>query len=253
MHRARFFIAHPAGPLTASALLVIAASAVFLAFPDIDLWFSGLFYDPVTGFAASDTRALVLLRWSSDIVTIAIAAAVIVSVLAKVALPARPSLIPPRASLLLAAGLALGPGLLVNLILKNNWGRPRPVQVDAFGGEAPFIGIWQITDHCARNCSFVSGEASSAVWIMSVALVVPERWRLPAFVVTGVYALALSMNRIAFGGHFLSDVVLAWGLTLMLIAVLYRLIYVDTPPALTDERLDAGLARFGNALRRRPA
>lgn len=253
MHRARFFIAHPAGPLAASALLVVAASAVFLVFPGIDLWFSSLFYDPATGFALASDPALLLLRRSSDVLMIAICIAVVLSVLAKVAMPARPSLIPPRASLFLAATLLLGPGLLVNVILKNNWGRPRPIQVDVFGGEAPFISIWQITDHCARNCSFVSGEASSAIWVMSLALVVPVQWRVPMFVVTGVYAMALSMNRIAFGGHFLSDVVLAWGLTLMLIAVLYRLIYVDTPPALTDERLDAGLARLGNAIRRRPA
>lgn len=253
MDRIRSLFAHPAGPLSASALLVVAASAVFLVFPDIDLWFSSRFYDPATGFALSDNSLLLLLRRSNDVIMIAICVAVVLSVAAKVALPDRPSLIPPRASLFLAATLLIGPGLLVNLILKNNWGRPRPVQVDVFGGDAPFIGTWQITDHCARNCSFVSGEASSAIWVMSVALVVPVRWRATVFVVAGVYALALSLNRIAFGGHFLSDVVLAWGLTLMLVAAAYRLIYVDTPPALSDERLDAGLARLGNAIRRRPA
>jgi lipid A 4'-phosphatase len=28
----------------------------------------------------------------------------------------------------------LGPGLIVNVILKDHWGRPRPRQVDLFGG-----------------------------------------------------------------------------------------------------------------------
>jgi membrane-associated PAP2 superfamily phosphatase len=241
-----------ADPLTASAILVLAATAVFLAWPGIDLWFSGFFYDPNGGFMLASDPALLALRRSSEIVLIAISAAVVASVAVKIVRPDRPSLIPPRASLFLASTLALGPGLLVNLILKNNWGRPRPVQIEAFGGDAPFVGIWQMSDHCDRNCSFVSGEASSAIWIMSLALVVPPRWRLATFAVTGVYALALSLNRIAFGGHFLSDVVLSWGLTLAIVTVAYRLLYVNPPQALTDERLEAGLGRLGLALRRLP-
>jgi membrane-associated PAP2 superfamily phosphatase len=239
-----------AEPLAASALLVLAATVVFLAYPGIDLWFSGLFYESESGFALASHPALLALRRSGEIALIAISAAVIASVALKVVRPDRPSLTPPRASLFLTLTLLLGPGLLVNLILKNNWGRPRPVQIEAFGGDAPFVGIWQITDHCASNCSFVSGEASSAIWIMSLALVVPPCWRLFTFAVTGVYALALSFNRIAFGGHFLSDVVLSWGLTLAIVALVYRLLYVNPPAALSDASLEAGLARIGEALRR---
>jgi lipid A 4'-phosphatase len=240
-----------AEPLTASAVLVLAATAIFLAWPGIDLWFSGFFYDPEDGFTLASDSALLALRRSGEIVLIAVSAAVVASLALKIVRPDRPSLIPPRASLFLAATLALGPGLLVNLILKNNWGRPRPVQIEAFGGDAPFVGIWQMSDHCDRNCSFVSGEASSAIWIMSLALVVPPRWRLATFAVTGVYALALSFNRIAFGGHFLSDVILSWGLTLAIVTVVYRLLYVNPPAALTDERLEAGLGRIGSFIRRR--
>ncbi|MCB1149464.1 MAG: hypothetical protein KDK48_04800, partial [Chlamydiia bacterium] len=38
----------------------------------------------------------------------------------------------------LALTLALGPGLLVNVVLKPNWGRPRPRHVIELGGEAKF-------------------------------------------------------------------------------------------------------------------
>lgn len=239
-----------ADPLTASAVLVVAATAIFLVWPGLDLWFSGLFYEPGGGFLLSREPALVAFRRSSDIVLIAVSAAVVGSVVLKIARPDRPSLIPPRASLFLATTLALGPGLVVNLILKNNWGRPRPVQIEAFGGDAPFVGVWEFSDYCARNCSFVSGEASSAIWIMSIALVVPPRWRPVTFVVAGIYALALSFNRIAFGGHFLSDVMISWGLTLMIVTAVYRFLYVDPPAAFTNESLDAALGRAGFALRR---
>ena len=239
-----------ADPLTAGAIIVIASTIVFLACPDLDLWFSGLFHDPTRGFFLAGNSSLIALRRSSDIFLIAISAAVIASIVVKLARPDRPSLIPPRDSLFLASTLALGPGLVVNLILKNNWGRARPAQVEAFGGDATFSGVWTIADSCSRNCSFVSGEASSAIWIMSLSLIVPRAWRLPVFIVTGIYALALSFNRIAFGGHFLSDVVLSWGLTLMIIAAIYRLLYVTPPAALANESLEAGLGRFGMKLRR---
>ncbi len=240
-----------ADPLTAGAFIVLAATAVFLVWPDLDLWFSRLFYDPETGFALADNGWLRALRRSSDLVLIAVSAAVIGSVIIKLARPDRPSLVPPRDSLFLALTLALGPGLVVNLILKNNWGRPRPAQISAFGGDASFTGVWEMSDYCTRNCSFVSGEASSAMWIMALALVVPREWRLPTFVVTGIYALALSLNRIAFGGHFLSDVVLSWGLTLMIIAAVYRLLYVNPPEALTNRHLEDGLGHLGRMLRRK--
>ena len=181
---------------------------------------------------------------------ITIVAAILASLAVKLSRPERPSLIPPRASLFLLSTLALGPGLLVNLILKDHWGRPRPMMVDVFGGDAPYVEVWRITDYCAPNCSFVAGEGSSAIWLTGLALVVPPRWRLTTALVTGVYALLLSLNRIAFGGHFLSDVLLSWGLTLLFIAVIYRFLFVHPPTTMTDASLDAALAKAGRALGR---
>jgi membrane-associated phospholipid phosphatase len=37
-----------------------------------------------------------------------------------------------------------------------------------------------------------------------------------------IYAAGLSANRIAFGGHFLSDVLLSWAVTALVLALLYR-------------------------------
>jgi lipid A 4'-phosphatase len=241
-------------PLLTGAVIVLLGTILFLVYPALDPWFSGLFYDGAGGgFHLRDSTALLALRRSGEIVLIAISATVIASVLIKLAWPGRESLIAPRDSLFLASTLALGPGLVVNLIFKNNWGRPRPANIEEFGGDATFTGVWELSDYCARNCSFVSGEASSAIWIMSASLVLPRKWRLPAFTVTGIYALALSLNRIAFGGHFLSDVVLSWGLTLIVIAAVYRFLYVDPPAALTNERLEAGLGRMGMLLRGSPS
>jgi lipid A 4'-phosphatase len=250
------FAPHPSwrsDPLILSALFILLASGVFLVFPTVDLWVSGLFYDPARGgFYLANETALIVFRRSSGLFMIAVCVVVVVSIVLKLAQPERPSVIPPRASILMVSTLALGPGLIVNLVLKDHWGRPRPGQIDVFGGTAPYVDVWQITNYCATNCSFVSGEGSSAIWLMVVALVAPKRWQIPLAVVIGLYAGALSLNRIAFGGHFLSDVLLSWGVTVLIIAFVYRLLYVDPPPALTDTKLDTALARAGRALARRP-
>jgi membrane-associated PAP2 superfamily phosphatase len=239
-------------PIRLSILATIVVSLFFLAFPGVDLWFTGLFYDPVRGFAATSNPALIPLRnsgdWALGIVVVVLLAAVVL----KIALPWRRSVIAPASTVFVLATLILGPGLLVNLILKNNWGRPRPSTVVDFGGSFPYVDVWQIAGYCARNCSFVSGEGSSAIWLTTLAFIAPRRWRLPLLVVTGIWAVALSLNRIAFGAHFLSDVLLAWTLTALVMAIAYRLLFIRPPAWLAGDRLEAGLTRLGYAIRRKP-
>jgi lipid A 4'-phosphatase len=238
-------------PIAQILIGVLLVSVFFLAFPGLDIWFSRLFRDPDTGFfPMTRLPAFMGLRSFGEILVWLTVLVLIIGTLIKLALPERPSLIPPRATLFLITTLVLGPGLIVNLVFKNHWGRPRPVSVDTFGGDLPFVGVWQMSDHCTRNCSFVSGEASVAMWLLAIAIVLPLPWRRWAIRVLLVLVILLSFNRVAFGGHFLSDVLLAWGITLLVIAIAHRLIYGGAMPALTDENLDAILTRAGEALRR---
>ena len=138
-------------------------------------------------------------------------------------------------TLFLLSTLLVGPLLLVNIILKDHWGRPRPNAVDLFGGDSPYVAVWRITNYCDTNCSFVSGETATAFWLMALALVVPRASALPAAIVTAVYAAILSANRIAFGGHFLSDVLISVGLTLLVVVIGYRL-FITHPPRMAGQR-----------------
>lgn len=238
-------------PVAAALVLVLAVSAVFLAFPAIDLWASGLFYTPGKGFLLARSEPLRLFRRSGDIAVTAVVLLLLAAIAAKLVRPERPSPVAPNAVLFLLSSLALGPGLLVNVVLKDHWGRPRPAMVEAFGGTLPYVEVWRITGYCVKNCSFVAGEASSAAWLIALALVVPQRWRLAVALPTGAYALLLSLNRIAFGGHFLSDVLLSFALTALVIAVLWRLVVARPPPWLANPRLEAGLTALGRRLRGR--
>lgn len=113
-----------------------------------------------------------------------------------------------RPSIVAIGALLLGPGLIVNLIFKEIWGRPRPVETDLFGGAFPFVPAGQWSDYCASNCSFVSGESSAMFWLLALVPLFPAVWRRPAgAVLLALAALAAGM-RVAFGAHYLSDVVL---------------------------------------------
>ena len=134
-----------------------------------------------------------------------------------------------RDLILLIASLALGPGLLVNVVLKDHWHRPRPVQVVEFGGVEPFRPYARLDGLCVRNCSFVSGEEASAFWTVAPALLLPPPWRAVALLGTLCFAAAAGTLRMAFGGHFLSDTLFAALFTWLVIATCWRAILVIRP------------------------
>ncbi len=125
----------------------------------------------------------------------------------------------------LLAVLLLGLGFTVNWALKENVGRPRPVQIQAFGGEQPYRLVGEVSNGCARNCSFVSGHAATGfVWMavgLGAAPAVRRRW----YAVGALAGALVGAGRIVQGGHFLSDIVFA-GLTLWGVSLLVRWLWV---------------------------
>jgi membrane-associated PAP2 superfamily phosphatase len=232
------------------AAVTLILSVVFRLLPGLDLWVSRGFYDPTIGFPAAHIPVAIWLREASASLTRIIVAVLILVVLVKLVLPKRPSLVRPASTVFLLTSLALGPGLLVNGILKAISGRPRPLEVLAFGGDQPFSAAWQFGGSCTANCSFVSGEAAVAIWLLAFALIVPARWRRAVSIATIAWAALLSLNRIAFGAHFLSDVVLAWALTLLIVALAHHILFVKPPFFLDNDIIEAALTRVGLDIRR---
>jgi len=109
----------------------------------------------------------------------------------------------------LVVSLAVGPGLLVESVLKSFSGRARPRDITVFGGEHPFTPAIWLADSCERNCSFVSGHAALAFWTTAFAFVCPAPYR--AWVLVGGLVLGglMGLARMAEGAHFLSDVFFA--------------------------------------------
>jgi lipid A 4'-phosphatase len=122
------------------------------------------------------------------------------------------------------AALLIGPGLIVNLFLKEHWGRPRPVSTDLFGGLLPFVPAGDWSNACPGNCSFVSGEASSIFWLVCLIPLWPQRLCGRAALATAAICAFAASLRVAFGGHYLSDVVLGGLSTLIVFSALAVLV-----------------------------
>jgi lipid A 4'-phosphatase len=106
--------------------------------------------------------------------------------------------------------LGISTGLLTNLILKTFSGRPRPVHAGLFGGTMTFMPAGSFEGACNSNCSFISGEASGAGWIICLAVLLPPKirdWVGPPLIAASVLTVFL---RVAVGAHFLSDALLGW-------------------------------------------
>ncbi len=109
--------------------------------------------------------------------------------------------------------LVIGPGILVNWVLKPCWNRPRPYKVAEFGGPRPFLPVWQ-RGHDENDASFPSGHAAMGFYLMAPAFVCYRRRpRLAAaFVALGLgWGGAIGLARMVAGDHFPSDVLWSAG------------------------------------------
>jgi membrane-associated phospholipid phosphatase len=208
-------------PLQLALVSLGAVSIVFAAVPELDLAVSRLFWSPANGFALTDNSLLLFIRDTSrHFPWIVISLMVILLILPRI-FDVKLSLLPPHKLLFVVTFFALGPGLLVHWI-KILVGRARPRDIEEFGGMGTFTPPWDISEHCLQNCSFISGESSSAFALLTLVVLLPLSYRRVYLILMGIVAAAISFNRVAFGAHFFSDVVLSWNVMAVLALVLWR-------------------------------
>jgi len=125
--------------------------------------------------------------------------------------------------------LALGPGLLVNTSFKDHWGRPRPREITQFGGTRVFHQPWERGD-AGKGRGFPSGHGASAFYLaMPYFALRRQRPRAAARIVAGgmIYGILMGIARISQGGHFVSDILWAWGVVHLTAVALYYLMGLD--------------------------
>lgn len=128
-----------------------------------------------------------------------------------------------KPGLFLVILLTLGPGLIVNVVFKEYWGRPRPREITEFGGSKQFLQPWQ-KGIAHKGRSFPSGHASAAFYMTAPFFIYRRRKPLVAhaWLIGGIiFGLMMSVARLAQGGHFLSDNLWAWGMVHLTAVALY--------------------------------
>ncbi len=114
-----------------------------------------------------------------------------------------------KAAVITFLSLIIGPGLIVNSMLKVGWGRARPYQVIRDGGS--YSAPWQPHFERHNDNSLPSGHVSVAM-MLGVPLLGLGRRRL-AFLVSSAFGCTISLVRMLQGGHYLSDVLLSMMIT----------------------------------------
>lgn len=225
--------------------LSITVGLAFGLYPELDLAITRYFYDEAAKiFPARDVPVNQVLRDAAMWIAWAIAAPAIIALVLKLVQPSRRLLMSGRAMAFLLITLLLSAGVLTNFTFKTFWGRPRPVAVSEFNGKLTFKPWWDPSGQCPMNCSFFSGEAATAFWTYAPAALTPPSWRPLAYAGATLFGLATGGLRIAFGGHFFSDVVIAGLVTFFVIWLMHALIYRWPLTRWTDDGVDAALTRF---------
>lgn len=227
-------------------LLLAAATALFWS-TRLDLAAADLFREPCCSWPMADREPWNAIYKYGVFAGVLLAAAALVTLTLTYWYPARLGR-HRRAALFLVLVVTLGPGLLVNVVLKDHYGRPRPREVQALGGQLPFLPVW-VPGPDRQAKSFPCGHCSMGFYLAVPYLLLKRRRRAAAwaFAAAGIgMGGLLGAARMMAGGHFLSDVVWAGGLTWLVALALHHLMDLDREPEPEppDQRRDRRRARL---------
>ncbi len=212
--------------LIAASMLVIV---IFTRFPQLDLDLAKLYF--VDGeFVLRSSPLISGLRmafWNLSLLMV-IVAVIALSLAHHYGWPQR--LLPIREWNVILWGFLLGPGILVNVLLKGFSQRARPIDILSFGGDKFYSPIGQLSGQCDFDCSFVSGEVSGTTMFCLACIVLIQhhqnrlnlRWQQGMYAILVFVFTYVFVHRILTGGHFVSDAMLGALFTALVAAMVAR-------------------------------
>ncbi len=210
-------------------LVPIAIFTILFYFLDWDLLIAGQLWNPTDGWFLGNQEPWAFFYENLDwpVVAVAVAALLLFIMSFKVS-----KLKPWRWELLLIVlVIAIGDGLIVNLTLKEYWGRPRPREVLQFGGTYDFVPLWTFGP-AGDNSSFTCGHCAAAWSFIVFGFIFLHRSRVKAalaFIAAGIFGTLMSITRMVQGGHFFSDAM--WSLFILYIVAFVFYYWVLKIPA----------------------
>jgi len=202
-------------------LLILLFLTLFFRLTDADMALAGLFHHQNLGWFLEDTRLITFLHHYGTVPELALSFAALCILVygfrSDKALKYR------KMALFVFLVFFIGSVLVVNVVFKQHWGRPRPNQVVTFGGERRFLPVW-VKGDCKTCNSFPSGDASAGFFLMVPFFILRRAAPRCAslFFVVGIgYGIVMGEARMARGAHFASDVLWAGGIMYLTGLMLY--------------------------------
>ena len=239
------------GLLTTLAIAALAG-LVFAIDPSLDTRISRAFIDMgAIRFGLRIDPLVMLARDFGKSCIVAVVASAVLGLVIKLAMPRVRLWMSARAMTFLLVTFLLGPGILVNAVMKEHWSRSRPLDVVELGGTEKFIPWWNPRGECPSNCSFVSGDAAAAFWTVSLAAVAPPQWQAVAYGGALAFGVAASVLRVVVGAHFVSDVAFSGALMFLLVWLMHGVMIRWPRTRVTEDEAENAVTLF--ALRWREA
>ncbi|MFC1887375.1 phosphatase PAP2 family protein [Candidatus Cloacimonadota bacterium] len=216
-------------------MLILVLISVLINITGLDITFQKIFYSGNTGWFLKDAQPWKFIYHYGNL------PALFISLLALIilALNSYKSKLNKYAkrSLYLLLVMAVGPGLMINSVLKDNWGRPRPRNITDFGGKHKFEQVLTI-DPESTGKSFPCGHASMGFYFFVFYYLFRKRKNKLAatslfFAI--IWGGLIGFARIVQGGHFLSDVIWSGGVVFLVSALFYFLLKMETEPEFTRQ------------------
>ena len=205
----------------------VVAAFVVIAFSNFDLFVSSLFYEKGIGFVGKNSDFCKFFHKDWMLVIYGLPALCVGFWLGgKINKQSVCAVKNKTLAFVIASGLVI-PGLIINGIFKEFWGRARPRDIVDFGGEALFTSPLVISEQCGDNCSFPSGRVAAAAWCLAIALILPKPLRKLGIMLVFVMAGVVAYTRIAMGAHFLSDTLFSLIIVVPLVLYMWRKFGLD--------------------------
>jgi lipid A 4'-phosphatase len=207
-------------PRARCVLLLVLTSSLLLAwFPELDLRVSSFFFRGGAFYLADRWWTTLLRECVGYSIGLGLAAVLGIHAFDKFS-RRKVCRVDGKVVVYLFTVLVLGAGLVVNVALKNQFGRARPREVTYFGGSRVFTPAFVLSDECDTNCSFSCGDGAGAFFSLALALALSRRRAM--LVAAAVFGALVSLSRIASGAHFLSDTVVSFFVMWIIADVLYH-------------------------------
>ncbi|MCX7698875.1 MAG: phosphatase PAP2 family protein [Candidatus Goldbacteria bacterium] len=207
-------------------------------FSNLDIVFSSFFYNKTSGWYLFNNKIIVLLYKYGTYPAIIFSIFLIFVLTLQKIFKSSEDL--KKIAVVFLITLIFAPGIIINVLLKNYTGRPRPREIVEFNGKWEYKRVLQLGKP-GKGYSFPCGHCSMGFIFCSVYFVLRNKRKILANVSlwTGIiYGIIMGIGRIAQGAHFLSDVIWAGGITIITSEIVYYLLFENKRNYIVDFLID---------------